>query len=118
MPSTQPIDLLADPRGQGIEDALTPEQKKKLDEMVDNWVRGQIKGLKYKPFEAAFEAQKTLIQEGAGEYGGALAVSMCLGNPACGVIGFGAGWYAAGKAFDKLIEMPIDSITSGPTAPH
>jgi hypothetical protein len=116
--SPQSIDLLADPRGQAVADALTPEQKKKLNEMIDDEVREKIKGLKYKPFEAAFEAQKTAIQEAVGEYGAALAVSMCLGNLACGVIGFGAGWYAAGSAFDKLIETPIDSITSGSPAPH
>jgi hypothetical protein len=117
-PSAGPIDLLADPRGMAsAEDLLTPEQKKKMDQKIEEWVRDKIKDLRYKPFEAAFEEQKKAVQEAAGEYGGTLAVALCGGNLLCGPIGFGAGWVLAGKAFDTAIETPLSSITSGSSAP-
>jgi len=123
IPSPDSIDLLADPRGQAIENVLPPELKNWLDKKfdVEGLVRDQIKDLQYKPFELAFEAQKKAIQEKAGETAAVAAVAMCGGpelptSALCAVAGFGAGWYSAGKAFDKAIQIPIDSITS-PSAP-
>jgi hypothetical protein len=124
MPPQQPIDLL---NYTSVDEVLTPEQKKKLDERVEDWVRDQIKDqirdLKYKPFEAAFEAQKTAVQEKAAELAGGWALAMCGGpelptSALCAAAGAGVGWYAAGKAFDKVIEIPIDSISSGSSRPH
>jgi hypothetical protein len=119
MPPSAQDDLLAHPKGLFITDVLTDEQKKKLDEMVDDFVRDKIKerikDIGYKPFELALEAEKKEIQNAAAYWAFPIATAICGGDPACGPPGSLAAWYAAGKAFDKVLHASLDSLIS-PTA--
>jgi hypothetical protein len=124
IPEPAPIDLFANLQGPSNGELLTQifhlnaEQMKTLDDSIEELVLQRIKGLPYKPLDAAFASQKKEIQEAVGAYGFAAAVKLCGGGESflfCGAIGFGIGWYMSGKAFDKIIETPFEYITSPQT---
>jgi hypothetical protein len=116
VPPSGPIDLLADPRGQGsLADFLTADQRRELEQKIDDWAVDQIKSyLMTKPFEKSWEPAKKAFQEDVAAFGSAAAIAACGGNPACGLLGFWAGWHAGGKLFDKTIDAAVSAMISGP----
>jgi hypothetical protein len=115
VPPSGPIDLLANPSGQGsLADFLTDGQRRELEQKIDDWAVDKIKSyLKTKPFEKGLEPAKKAFQEDVAVFASTAAIAACGGNAACGPLGFAAGWIAGGQLFDKTVEVAVDSITSG-----
>jgi hypothetical protein len=110
--TTQPIDLLAS--GGSIQDVLTPEQNKKLDDAIDHYVDNKIASyLREKPFEKLLEPSRKGFQALCGDAAAALA-TICFG-PEAEPVGYSAGAFAGGIVFDQATGKIIEKATTIPS---